>query len=324
MIMNAIRPMRLADLQQVNLTLSKAFTHARLQDGMDARHSRIPLLRHEFLKMYFTANPGGSFVAVENDRVVGFCFSRRWGRIGWLGPLSVLPEHENRHLGTALLEHVIAEFQKKEAVTIGLEMVAGSVRNLAFYAKAGFRTENPAVDMVMPANELPALALPADCEVVQYSALPEPRRQEFLEMSLKLCDSLQPGLDYTAEILLTREFSFGDTFLVLKRHKPWGFFLGHTETYSSQEKRQFLKINALQLAPGEPLQSLDVVLAVIKNWALKEKLTHIYVRVPLRYYQVFTCLLEKGFKVFHTDLRLTLKNYGLQDDPGQVNLNKWE
>ena len=56
----ALRQMQKEDLQEVNLLLSKAFTHARIQQGY--REARVPLCRKEFLELYFAANSSGCFV----------------------------------------------------------------------------------------------------------------------------------------------------------------------------------------------------------------------------------------------------------------------
>jgi len=312
------------DLRQVNLALAKAFTHARSQQGFEAGRARVPLVRTRFLQMYLRANPAGCFVAEENDSVVGFCFSRLWGKVAWLGPLSVVPAHENQGVGKSLVQAVVRQLKQDGASTIGLEMDAGSARNLAFYAKLGFEADKPSVDLLIAVKELNRLTPTRGCECVRYGAGDAGDRAAFLKQSTALAQALQQGLDYAREIELAVQSGFGDAFLVREAGDILGFFLVHTEPYSTEEPGTFLKINAVQLAPEQPIHKLERLLAFMRDYALESERTNLYLRVPLRYDSALQRLLASGFRIVHTDLRLTLRGYRQTDETHRVNLSKWQ
>ncbi|MCH8020942.1 GNAT family N-acetyltransferase, partial [candidate division KSB1 bacterium] len=144
--MTTLRQMQKEDLQEVNLLLSKAFTHARIQQGY--REGRVPLCRKEFLELYFTANSSGCFVIEKNHRIISFCFTRLWGTVSWLGPLGVDPSEEGQGFGKEIVMAAVRSLKTSGAKTIGLELAANSARNLAFYTKLGFEPRGLVIDVI--------------------------------------------------------------------------------------------------------------------------------------------------------------------------------
>ncbi|MCH7754198.1 hypothetical protein IH970_03610, partial [candidate division KSB1 bacterium] len=97
-----------------------------------------------------------------------------------------------------------------------------------------------------------------------------------------------------------------------------------TQTYSQEEERRFIKINALQMSSQMIVETLNVFIEVIENWALSEKLSAIYLRIPTQQNNVLSYLLSREFKVLHNELRMTLTGYGQRADSTSINFSKWE
>lgn len=310
------------DLPQVNLILSKAFTHARLKNGL--QNSRVPLCRREFLQMYLAAHPHGAFVIERNERIIAYCFSRLWGSVGWIGPLSVLPAEEGKGYGKQVAAAAIEVLESAGAKTIGLEMPAYSCRNLAFYTKLGFRPNKLTVDLVRPVSDANPGCLDDEVEMVTFASLSPGEKQKYVSMLQSFSNHLQEGLDYTREIQLANDFKVGDGRLIFLDGRLIGFCFAHTETYSEEENREYLKVNALQMAASEPLSSLRLFIRCMEDWARAENLTSIYLRVPTRYHRGFEFLLQENFFAVNSDLRMTLDGFPLRDDPQKINFNKWE
>lgn len=321
-MMISVREMQNKDLQQINLILSKSFTQARLKEDFDS--GRVPLCRYSFLEMYLAASRDGAFVLQEENKIIAFCFTRLWGTIGWIGPLSVLPSEQGYGHGKKIVMTAIECLQKKGAKTIGLELSAESSKNLAFYTKLGFIPGKLTVDLVRKVASTERRNVPKEFVILNYNDATAIERKEIVEGSRSICSQLNPGLDYVEEIKLVKQYRFGDAILILNYDGPVGFILGHTEPYSEEEKRDFLKINALQLAANKPLALLGILLDVIENWAREEDLSRIYLRVPTRYHKGYAFVLSEDFKIVQNELRMTLDGYGQYDEPGQVNFSKWE
>lgn len=97
----AIRPMTIADYDSV-IEMMKQTPGVSFRDA-DSRDST---------QRYLLRNPGLSFVAGEADALVGCVMSGHDGRRGYLQHLVVLPDHRNRGIGCALVEHCLAEFER--------------------------------------------------------------------------------------------------------------------------------------------------------------------------------------------------------------------
>lgn len=319
--MPSLRCTQKTDLEQINLILSKSFTHARQKEG--AARSRVPLCRPEFLQMYLAANPGGSFVLEKEHRIIAYCFSRLWGKVGWIGPLSVLPAEQGQGLGKRIVLAAVEHLIGQGATTIGLELAAESNKNLAFYTRLGFIPQMLTVDLIRDVPQCTE-TVPSEWELSRYTATTAEGRVRFLRAAQALATDVQPGLDYRTEMDLTEKFRFGDALLVERSGRALAFVLAHTETYSQEEERLFLKVNALQLAPREDMRTLDALIRLVSNWASEVGLRGIYLRAYTRYFAAYKWLLSKGFRAVHNELRMTLDGYDQLDDPTAVNFNKWE
>lgn len=320
--MITLRRMAKMDLHRVNRILSKSFTHANLQEGY--RSQRIPLCRTEFLEMYLAANPEGSFVIEKDGKIIAYCFSRLWGLIGWIGPLSVIPKEQGHGYGKDVISASIDFLKQKGARTIGLEMPTRSNRNLGFYTKLGFIPDKPAVDLVRQVFPPNIHKRPNVLQVHKFSKIAPSKRTDFLKEMTQFSDKLVTGLDYTKEVEVATEFAFGDACLLTKDKKTLGFILAHTETYSTEEARQFLKVNVLQMSPDLSIKALDDFLELLEDWARVEFLQGIYIRVPTRYYQGYKYLISKEFKIMNIDLRMTLNRFAQRDVSKNINFSKWE
>ncbi len=314
--------MQKEDLQEVNLLLSKAFTHARIQQGY--REGRVPLCRKEFLELYFAANSSGCFVIEKKHRIISFCFTRLWGTVSWLGPLSVDPSEEGQGYGKKIVLAAVESLKASGAKTIGLELAANSARNLAFYTKLGFEPRGLVIDVIKKVSGERQPLKVTEFEKIMYSEIPPQKRTSLLEEARKFWQQIEPGLDYSRELELVEDFEFGDACFIRKSGRIIGFILAHTQTYSQEEERRFIKINALQMSSQMIVETLNVFIEVIENWALSEKLSAIYLRIPTQQNNVLSYLLSREFKVLHNELRMTLTGYGQRADSTSINFSKWE
>ncbi len=69
-------------------------------EGMTFRTADSP----ESTRRYLERNPGLSFVAEENEQIVGFIMAGHDGRRGYLQHLFVLPEHRRHGIANTLLD----------------------------------------------------------------------------------------------------------------------------------------------------------------------------------------------------------------------------
>ncbi|MFQ5752618.1 MAG: GNAT family N-acetyltransferase [bacterium] len=231
--MTTLRNMLKSDLRQVNLILSKSFTHARLQNGL--RSNRVPLCRPEFLEMYLAANPGGSFVIEKSNKIIAYCFTHLWGMVGWIGPLSVIPAEEGQGYGKKVVSASVDFLKQQGAKTIGLEMPAHSNRNLAFYTKLGFIPGKLTVDFIYKVSEQSQYKGSKEFTLTKFSKLSHDNKSIFLDKVKQFSSQFEPGLDFTNEIKITTEFGFGDACLISRADKTFGLFSGRKAAVSQNK-----------------------------------------------------------------------------------------
>lgn len=92
------------------------------------------------------------FVALDEDRVVGWCDIVRHGQevrrhCGTLG-MGVLPECRGRGLGRSLLERSLAEARRNRFLRVELHVRASNSPAVALYQGCGFRTEGRLIDHI--------------------------------------------------------------------------------------------------------------------------------------------------------------------------------
>jgi putative acetyltransferase len=64
------------------------------------------------IRQYLKRNPGLSFVARENGRIIGTVLSGHDGRRGYLHHLAVAETHRKKGIGKALVDRVIGQLRK--------------------------------------------------------------------------------------------------------------------------------------------------------------------------------------------------------------------
>jgi ribosomal-protein-alanine N-acetyltransferase len=77
-------------------------------------------------------------VAVTDGRVVGYAVTRCSDDVADLQRIAVHPHHQRRGIAGRLLEEVLDHAREQGAGGVLLEVSAGNVAALAFYAAAGF------------------------------------------------------------------------------------------------------------------------------------------------------------------------------------------
>jgi ribosomal protein S18 acetylase RimI-like enzyme len=250
--MSEIRAMRIEDLAEVNAVFTKAFSHARIEEGL--KQHRISPCRIAFLRMYLDRGGEGALVAVDRGQVVGFNFNHLFGSTGWMGPLAVLPKYQGVGVGKALVRAGAGYLEKRGAKIIGLETMPRNFRNIGFYSRLGFVSGPLCLDMVAHAHSGPAGPAAQGTEIASIGGSVAADRESLIGGCSEIATALCPGLDYTGEIRLNMKHRFGDTVLLLEDGVVTGFAVCHIEPYGQYEERRELKISILAMRPepGEP------------------------------------------------------------------------
>jgi putative acetyltransferase len=92
----------------------------------------------ELLSAYFRRNPGLSFVARRDGRVVGAVLCGHDGRRGYLHHLAVAPERRHQGLGTALVERCLSALASLGITRCNIFVFADNHEGHEFWLRGGW------------------------------------------------------------------------------------------------------------------------------------------------------------------------------------------
>jgi hypothetical protein len=189
-----------------------------------------------------------------------------------------------------------------------------TVENIGFYSRLGFRPEHLTVSMTKD-----LAAAPPDS---RGSLLSRATGEDATQSCRGLTELVAPGRDFSREIRLTRDYSLGDTSLVEDGGGLAGFALWHAVPLA--EGKPDDEIRVLKFVARDP-GSFRTVLQAIETAGWARGARRIAIRCQSVYREAYGALLEAGYRVHWTDLRMTLDGMAEPPPPnGAVVFSNWE
>ena len=109
--------------------------------------------RPEALKKYLHRNPGCSFVARVEGKLVGAALAGHDGRRGYLHHVAVLPPFRRRGIARAIVEHCLTALREQGILKCHLFVEATNVEGKEFWNHIGWRERRDLLLMsVTPAD----------------------------------------------------------------------------------------------------------------------------------------------------------------------------
>jgi predicted N-acetyltransferase YhbS len=281
------------EIDRINRVFSEAFTDRYQRDGMSG--VRVPLLNPVIWRFAIAA--AGEDAMVWHDHageIIAFNMVHRSGSEGWMGPLAVRPGRQGEGIGGLIVRTGIAKLEAAGVRVIGLETMPRTVENIGFYSQLGFRPEHLTVSM---ARELSGPGSAA------FTLLSQREGAAGRAACRALTDSLMPGVDFSREIELTLERGLGDVTLLFERDALAAFALWHSAPLA--EGRPADEIRVLKLAARDA-SAFGQLLCALEGSAWNARARRIAIRCQTAYHASYAALLEAGYRVHWTDLRMSL------------------
>jgi GNAT superfamily N-acetyltransferase len=302
--MFSLRPMTLSDLPLVAAIDALAF-------------AALPrTLRH--LEACLQLNPQGCFVAtLPQDEVVGYGFSRRWGRVGWIGVLGVRPDQQGRGAGKALVQQITQHLQSAGCDIIGLATEADRPEDVGIYIHLGFVPDPPTLEL---AKAITPVAIPPSPEsAASFVRIDQVDFKAGLQAVADLSQAARDGLDYRPEVQSATTYGWGDT-LLFGWPQPWAFAIVRTESIRADEPDRVLAIVALVM-PDQGRSRLSQVLLALEQLARQDHFSRLTIAVNASDPEAVQITANCGFRVEQVEIRMTL---GRLLEPSQgVDLSHW-
>jgi GNAT superfamily N-acetyltransferase len=303
-------PATAPDIDEINRVFSEAFTERYHRDGMGA--VRVPLLNPAVWRYAIDTAGDGALLWRDKSGIAGFNLVHASGTEGWMGPLAVRPNCQGRGLGRAIVAAGIELLRRRGCRVIGLETMPRTIDNIGFYSSLGFRPGHLTISLVRdvkPATDPAA------------GAGPGPRDGAEVARCRELVAAVSCGADFGREIEVTRACSLGDLSLVSRGDRLAGFALWHSAPLAAGragDELRLLKVVAVDL--GSFRELMQEVLARARRLGLRR----VSIRCQTAYRRAFVALLELGFRVHWTDLRMALEGYEERQPAEGVVFSNWE
>jgi GNAT superfamily N-acetyltransferase len=303
----------LRDIESLNRVFADAFTDRYSRDGLVG--VRVPQLNNLVWRYALEDAGDGSMVWRDAEgQMVAFNMVHRSGTEGWMGPLAVRPDRQGEGLGSTMVRTGIEWLRSQGAKTIGLETMPRTVDNIGFYSRMGLVPGHLTVTLV---HDVPRRS---SGKAELLSALGE-SGDAALEECRVLAHRILPGVDFTRELALTRELGIGDTTLWREGGALQAFALWHSAPLAAGRPKDELRVLKLVASSAA---AFDRLLQGLQASALAERVSRVAVRCQTEFSQAYLRLIELGYRVHWTDLRMLLQGYP-QPLPSQgILMSNWE
>jgi GNAT superfamily N-acetyltransferase len=303
----------LRDIESLNRVFADAFTDRYSRDGLVG--VRVPQLNNLVWRYALEDAGEGSMVWRDADgHMIAFNMVHRSGTEGWMGPLAVRPDHQGEGLGSSMVRTGIDWLRSQGATTIGLETMPRTVDNIGFYSRMGLVPSHLTVTLVHDVPRRP-IGVP---ELLSASGSAWTR---WMEECRRLADAILPGVDFTRELALTHDLGVGDTTLLREGERLAGFALWHSIPLAAGRPKDELRVLKLVATDEHVFERL---LHALQLTAAGERVNRVAIRCQTEFSTAYLRLIELGYRVHWTDLRMLLQGYPQRTPPAGILMSNWE
>ena len=303
----------LRDIESLNRVFADAFTDRYSRDGLVG--VRVPQLNNLVWRYALEDAGDGSMVWRDAEgQMVAFNMVHRSGTEGWMGPLAVRPDRQGEGLGSAMVRTGIEWLRGQGATTIGLETMPRTVDNIGFYSRLGLVPSHLTVTLIHDVSRR-TLGVP------ELLSAAESGRTDQIDECRRLADQVLPGVDFTRELALTHELGIGDTTLVREGRNLTAFALWHSTPLAAGRPKDELRV--LKLVAASPA-GFDRLIQALQLTAVSERVNRVAIRCQTEFAAAYLRLVELGFRVHWTDLRMLLQGYPQRVPQDGILMSNWE
>jgi GNAT superfamily N-acetyltransferase len=307
-----LRPMRMEDMDEVRDVGQIAWSDLAMHDI--GRKFKYPKRSEKIIDAYLDTDPGGCIVAEVDGKIIGSAFCHTWGKVGWTGPLEVLPTYQDHGIGRKLLGVCESHLAERGCTVVGLETMCHLPKNLHFYLSSGYRTGQTTLIMEKVIRR----------EAMDTAGVREIARGALgteLEVVTDLSRSINPQLDYAPEVASIVRKDLGSVFLLDGKDGPLGCALLHT--YQRGEEAPYSSVKAVLVHPQakEPRSVFDRLMSKCELRSLEEGKTKLLTRfspIDTRMYEVMTA---RSYALRGANLRMVKS--GDYMETGWCNITSW-
>jgi len=257
----------------------------------------------------FYAEHTAAFGAEVNGRLVGTNVGTRWGTVGLMGPLSVLPDLWNRGIAKLLIEPVLGALDHRGCSHMGLFTFASSQKHVGLYQGCGFWPRFLTALMsrtVQKTGTNPAY--------VRYADVREDVRGEFIRACFRMTDQIFKGLDLTQEIAAVHGHSLGHTLFLGQGSEVDGLAVCHLGPGTEAgDDTCYIKFGAVRPGPDAG-EAFDRLIRACDHLAAAHGMSRLTAGVNTARRRAYAAMFKQGF---------TIENLGIaMERPDEAGYNR--
>ncbi len=321
-----IRRVRKGDLSKVRDVMEQAFgDFFERQVGTRPRQvfGGAQYVHHRWLM-----EPWGCFVAEEGDgKIIGAAVAVMWGTIGLVGPVAVLTNYQNQDIGQQLLRACQEFFDENKATLHGLCTYPYSPKHLILYQKFGYRPKGLVVitGKQLDRREIVHATRTAKpgLGIRRYSTLEESKKKQAMLKIRRMTNAFWRGMDLGKEVEIVDGLTLGDTLLLEKGREVIGFAICHLPPNSEAPHGcAYVKFLAIDPRHRKP-EHLHALLGAAEEMAGAAQLQRVVAPAYTYYWTAYQTLLERGYHVDFTMVRMKRGKQEDYEDPSDLVLDDW-
>ncbi len=313
-----VRPMSVDDIEDVREIGKKAWSDLYSREFQ--QNMEVPKRTRKNILFYMDKEPAGCLVAESNGKIVGDIFCHVWGKVGWFGPVEVLPSYQNSGIGKQLISRATEYMGSRGCTVIGLETMPETVKNMSLYSGMGcipdritYLLEKVLVDRWRGSYEPPA-----GLSIIRYREMDE---ESALDSIRLLSANVMPGLDYSSEVRYSMKHGTGDVLFLRKEDKTVGFSLVYT--YNTSEGTNNSSIRLMVVSPDHSGKGEgEYLIRMSEETALEAGRDRMHVRFYTGNYLAFRTLKDCGYSLKGTNIRMLCKGR-IPENDSIYHLSSW-
>jgi predicted N-acetyltransferase YhbS len=323
-----IRRVRKGDLSKIRDVMEQTFgDFLERQLGTRPRQAfgGAQYVHHRWLM-----EPWGCFVAEEDSsKIVGAALAVTWGSVGVLGPVAVLTNYHNQTIGQQLIRAAQDFFDENKATLHGCVTYPTSPKHLYLYHKFGYRPKHLTAIMSRTIDRGGARVAtspkPGKSPLTarRFSTLEEAKKKAALVRIHRITNAVCRGLDLAKEIEIVDGLALGDTMLLERGRDLIGFAICHTPGVSEAPAGAlYVKFLAIDPPHRKP-EHLEQFVAALEALGQELGVQRVILPVYARYWAAYNILVQCGYQVDFTMIRMQRGKQEDYEDPADLVLDDW-
>ncbi len=245
-----------------------------------------------FITTRWFAEHTAAFGAEIDGKLIGSILATNWGSIGFLGPLTILPDFWDQGIGQQLIDPVMSLFEKWGSKHIGLFTFAGSPKHIGLYQRYGFRPRFLTAIMskfTQRANN--------SSQWSKYSDLNKDDQNNCISTCYEMTDLIFKGLNLEHEIESVYTQGLGETVLIRDNDKLGGFAVCQCgQGTEAGTDTCYIKFGAVRPRPNSD-KLFGHLLNACESLASEKGMSCLLAGINTARHQAYHKMLEWGFAI---------------------------